>query len=190
MRTAKPWPRNAFGASLEYLPELGGSLWQYRDHTWLLNAPTQSWELLCREGASLPIETLVCYAPDRKLLIAHRGPVKESPPRTWHMKLDDNELTGWEQVLESENLPNGHDARSWMYYSPVGQVALLYERETKQIWSYDPKPSKWTKLVPEGPRPPFGPKERVLAYLDPVRNVFVVIGYDAVWCYRYRRERQ
>jgi hypothetical protein len=185
--TEKPWPRNAFGASLEYVPELGGSLWQYGDHTWLLDSGERSWTLLCEEGAALPIETLVCHDPHRRLLIAHRGPVKETPSRTWHMKLEDGQLRGWQQVLEAADLPNGHDARSWMYYDPAGKVALLYERESKSIWSYDPEQVQWTKLAPNGPQPPFGPRERVLAYLDPARNVFVVIGYDEVWCYRFRR---
>lgn len=185
--TEEPWPRNQFGASLEYVPELGGSLWQYRDRTWLLDAKKYTWNLLCETGASLPIETLVCHDPDRNLLIAHRGPVKESKPRTWHMQIQEDQVSGWEQVLESEDLPNGHDARSWMYFNPVGKVALLYERQTKAIWSYDPEQRQWMKLNPEGPKPPFGPKERVLAYMDTARNVFVVVGYDEVWCYRYRR---
>lgn len=94
---------------------------------------------------------------------------------------------GWEQVLESTDLPNGHDARSLMYFDPVGKVALLYERKEKRIWSYDPDQKAWTKLSPNGPPPPFGPKERVIAYMDLARNVFVVIGYGKVWCYRHGR---
>ena len=184
--TEKPWPRNAFGASLEYIPELGGSLWQYRDHTWLFDAEERSWNLLCAEKASLPIETLVCYDPGRDLLIAHRGPVKDSLPRTWHMSLKGGMPSDWEQVLEAADLPNGHDARSWMYFDPVSKVALLYERETKAIWSYNPDEKKWTELAPQGPPPPFEPRERVIAYMDLARGVFVVIGYGRVWCYRYR----
>lgn len=183
----KPWPRNAFGASLEYIPELAGALWQYRDHTWLFDSGKRRWKLLCAEGATLPIETLVCYDPGRKLLIAHRGPVKNTPPRTWHMSLTGDTPNGWERVLESPTLPNGHDARSWMYFDPAGKVALLYERVTKGLWSYDPDDTRWTKLAPQGPQPPFQPKERVLAYLDPARNVFVAIGYGRAWCYRCQK---
>ena len=102
------------------------------------------------------------------------------------MSLKDGALGGWEQVLEAADLPNGHDARSWMYFDPVGKVALLYEGETKAIWSYDPGKIKWTKLAPQGPPPPFEPRERVVAYMDLARNVFVAIGYGRVWCYRYR----
>jgi hypothetical protein len=94
--TGKPWPRNAFGASLEYVPELGDCLWQYRDQTWRLDSKRRTWTPANAEGASLPIETLVCHDPGRKLLIAHRGPYKDEPPRTWHMSLADDRPHGWE----------------------------------------------------------------------------------------------
>ena len=184
--TTQPWPRNAFGASLEYIPELHGSLWQYGASSWLLDTEKKTWKPFPESKTSLPIETLICYDPGRQLLIAHRGPVKEMPPRTWHMSLKSGETSAWEQVLEDANLPNGHDARSWMYFDPVGKVPLLYERETKTLWSYSADQPKWTKLEPQGPPPPFEEKERVLCYMDLARNVFVAIGYSKVWCYRYR----
>ena len=166
---------------------MGGSLWQYGPTSWLFNYEQKTWHRYPNEQASLPIETLVAYDPGRKLLIAHRGPRKEELPRTWHMSLADGQPGGWEQVLEAADLPNGHDARSLMYFDPVGKVALLYERAEKRIWSYDPGEKRWTKLTPEGPEPPFEERERVIGYLDPVRNVFVAIGYGRVWCYRFRR---
>lgn len=184
--TEKPWPRNAFGSSLEYIPELGGCLWQYRNSTWLLDSRNKTWKLLTDKKAAVPIESLVCYDRDRQLLIAHRGPYKDTPPRTFHMSLK-GKPRGWEPVLESDDLPNGHDARSLMYFDPVGKVALLYERKEKRIWSYNPDKKAWSQLSPQGPPPPFGPKERVIAYMDPARNVFVVIGYGKVWCYRHSR---
>jgi hypothetical protein len=188
MPTAEPWPANAFGASLEYVPKLGGALWQYRDKSWLLNVEKQTWELLKETETPVPIESLICRDPTRELLIAHRGAYKDASPRTWHMSHSGDKLGEWEQVLESDELPNGHDARSWMYFDPVGQVALLYEKETKSIWSYDPAKRKWTKQTPVGPGPPFAEKERVLAYMDEARNAFVVIGYDDVWCYRFKQQ--
>jgi len=103
------------------------------------------------------------------------------------MSLKNGTPSGWEQVLEAADLPNAHDARSWMYFDPVGKVALLYERETKAIWSYAPDEKKWTKLAPQGPPPPFQPKERVVACMDLPRNVLVAIGYGRVWCHRYRK---
>jgi hypothetical protein len=184
--TEKPWPRNAFGASLEYIPEQGGCLWQYRNNTWLFDSNLKTWKLLCADKAALPIESLVSYDRDRKLLIAHRGPYKDALPRTWRMSLKEG-VPGWEQVLEAADLPNGHDARSLMYFDPVGKVALLYERKEKRIWSYDPDKNKWSKLSPRGPEPPFGAKERVIAYMDLARNVFVAVGYGRIWCYRHTR---
>jgi hypothetical protein len=103
------------------------------------------------------------------------------------MSLKAGRPAGWKQVLESADLPNGHDARSLMYYDPVGKVALLYGRAEKRIWAYEPDAKRWSKLTPDGPEPPFGPKERVVAYFDPERNVFVAIGYGRVWCYRYEK---
>jgi hypothetical protein len=35
------------------------------------------------------------------------------------MSLKDGTPSSWEQVLEAADLPNGHDARSWMYFDPV-----------------------------------------------------------------------
>jgi hypothetical protein len=185
--TSEPWPANKLGASLEWLPELGGSLWQYNSKTWLFDWQKKAWQLLCDDKASLPIETLVCYDPGRKLLIAHRGPYKDALPRTWHMSLAGGKPGGWEQVLEAADLPNGHDARSLMYFDPVGKVALLYERAEKRLWSYDPAQKRWTRLEPNGPAPPFEERERVTAYMDAARNVFVAIGYGRVWCYRRAR---
>jgi hypothetical protein len=187
MPTAKPWPRNKFGASLEYIPALGGPIWQYNSYTWLLNTKQRSWKLLNDKGDSLPIETLVCHDPARKLLIAHRGPNRDTPPRTWHCSLAEGKPGGWEKVIEKQGLPNGHDARSWMYFDPIGKVALLFERGAKTIWSYDPDAKKWEEHTPDGPAPAFGKRERTLAYMDTARNVFVVIGYNNVWCYRYKR---
>ncbi|MHC4916077.1 MAG: hypothetical protein ACYTGB_11370 [Planctomycetota bacterium] len=186
--TAKPWPRNKFGASLEYIPELGGSLWQYGAESWLLDATARTWKKLPGQKAGLPIETLVCYDPTRKMMFAHRGPRRQDKPRTWHTTMGPAGPTGWEQVLEKEGLPNGHDARSFMYFDPVSKKPLLYERGPKAIWSYDPEKKEWTKLAPKGPAPPFGEKERVVAYMDTARNVFVAIGYSKVWCYRLKKK--
>lgn len=169
-------------------PELQVREWSRTVHHWNTSrnwvAKQKSWKLLCSDKAALTIESLICYDRQRQLLIAHRGPYKEAIPRTWHMSLKEG-VPGWEQVLEAADLPNGHDARSLMYFDPVGKVALLYERKEKRIWSYDPDKKQWSKLSPRGPEPPFETTERVIAYMDRERNVFVVIGYGRVWCYRH-----
>lgn len=187
MPTEKPWPRNALAGSLEYVPSLGGALWQYSENSWLLDASKRTWKEVGGKKESLPIETLVCNDPDRKLMIAYRGPLKDKSYATWHNSLADGAPAGWvRQDVKEAEMPNGHDASSFMYFDPAGKVALLYDRGAKAIWSYDPDKVKWTKMSPAGPPPPFGDRERALAYMDTARNVFVVIGYDSVWCYRYK----
>lgn len=187
--STQPWPRNKFGASLQYVPELKGSLWNYDDNAWLFDAANKTWKNLTVKSAALPIETVTCYDPGRKLMIAHRGPPKEGQPRrTWHCAVQGDKVGAWEPAAEgNDDLPNGHDASSWMYFDPVGKVALLYERGSNAIWSYDPDQKKWAKNTPQGAAPKWAEKERTLAYFDTARNVFVVVGYDSVWCYRFKK---
>ncbi|HOX08939.1 MAG TPA: hypothetical protein PK280_21265 [Planctomycetota bacterium] len=184
--TAQPWPRSVFGASLEYVPELKGAVWQYGGESWLLDDAKKSWKQLPASKTGLPIETLVCYDPGRKLLIAQRGASEKTPAKTWHCSLAGGAPAGWEVAVDGGEQPIGHDARSLMYFDPVGKVALQYECGDKAMWAYDSDAKKWTKLAPQGPPPPFE-KERVVGYLDPARNVFAVIGYGKVWCYRYKK---
>jgi hypothetical protein len=193
----KPWPRKKYAASLEYIPELKGSLLQYGASSWLFNTEKKTWKDLSAKGRGLPPEAVVCRDPGRGLLIAHRGPMKDGKYRTWHSSLKGGKPDGWKKTLEAAaGLPPGHDAGTPMYFDPAGKVALLYARGSKTMWAYAPDQKKWTKLTPKGPPPPFrtgtaknrNKFERIVAYLDPERNVFVVIGYDAVWCYRYKQK--
>jgi hypothetical protein len=186
MPTTGSLAKSCFGASLEYVPMLKGSLWQHRGGSWLLDATQKKWTKVSG-NVGMPIETLMCHDPGRKLMIAHRGPRKGAPPRTWHYAIGAGGKGSWTQVLSKEGLPNGHDARSWMYFDPASRQPLLYERGAKHIWSYDPDAKKWTKHQPKGPAPAFGKKERVLAFLDTNLNAFAVVGYDKVWCYRHKK---
>lgn len=183
--TAQPWPRNNFGASLEYVPEMGGTVYQFERESWLLDSAKAAWKRLPDSREALPIETLICHDPGRKLLIAQRGAAGEAKAATWHYPTTGAEA-GWTKVVDGGEQPLGHDARAAMYFDPVGKVALLYETPTKSIWSYTPDTKHWAKLSPAGSPPPFT-ADRVISYLDPARNVFVVIGTDKVWCYRYKR---
>jgi hypothetical protein len=187
MPTAKPWARTSFGASLEYVPMLGGSLWQHHGGSWLLKAKEKTWKALPKSKVSLPIETLICHDPGRKIMIAHIGPRKNTMPRTWHFSLADGGKKGWVKVAEDNALPNGHDARSLMYFDPTSKKPLLYEIKQKQLWSYDPDAKKWEKLKPAGPPPPFKDREKVVGFFDTIRNVFTVVGYNSVWCYRSKK---
>jgi hypothetical protein len=187
--TTKLWPRDAFGASLEYIPELQGSLWQYYGASWLLDDVKGTWREMEKSKVGLPIETVVCYDTSRQLLIAQRGPVQDSEARTWHNQLKDGALGGWQVVQSGGEQPNGHDARSLMYYDPRAKMALQYDRTQQRMWSYDPAESKWQLQTPQGPPPPFTEQEikRAIGYFDEEHNVFVVIGFGRVWCYRYRK---
>ncbi|MCG3181387.1 MAG: hypothetical protein BIFFINMI_03775 [Phycisphaerae bacterium] len=182
MPTEKPWPKSKLAASLEFVPDLGAPLLQFESTSWLLDTHKRTWKEYPSGKASLPIETIVCYDPGRKLLIA-----QTTARKTYHCPMVDGKPAGWEQTAEGADLPLGHDARCSMYFDPMGKVALLYERGPKQLWAYDPDPKKWTKLTPQGPPPPFGERESVLAYMDTARNAFTVVGYNSVWCYRFKR---
>ncbi|PCJ56794.1 MAG: hypothetical protein COA79_17730 [Planctomycetota bacterium] len=191
MKTAKPWPKtNAYAASLEYIPELKGSLFQFRKQNFLLDVNTKSWKNMSGT-VGLPPESILCYDTSRKIIIAHRGPVKKNNPRTWHMSVKDGKIGSWEKVAEDKNLPNGHDARSFMYFDSIGKVAILYEKTTNLIWVYHPDTKKWEKMVPKGAPSPFiEKKNRSIGYYDVARNVFVIIGHKAVWCYRYKKSNR
>ena len=187
--TRQPWARGGLAGSLEYVPELKGALWTHPEAgAWLLDSAALSWKNLSKGEARPPIETVVCYDPGRKLLLAHRGPPKEGANcRTWHMAVTGEGLGEWKKVLDKPGLPNGHDARSFFYFDPVGKVGLLYEVSERAIWAYDPDKTEWTRLKPEGAPPPEKGNARAVAYLDPERNVYVVNMGTTTWVYRYRK---
>ncbi|MGQ9661959.1 MAG: hypothetical protein ACUVWX_06435 [Kiritimatiellia bacterium] len=189
LSTKQPWPRQGLAGSLEYVPELRGTLWMHPDAgTWLLESATLSWQNLSRGKERPPIETVMCYDSGRKLVLAHRGPQKEDAPcRTWHMSVTGADAGEWKKVLEKPGLPNGHDASSFFYFDPVGRVGLLYEVPRRSIWAYDPEKIEWTELKPEGPPPPEKGDARPVAYFDTARNVFVVSMGTLTWVYRYRK---
>ncbi|MEX0703675.1 MAG: hypothetical protein WD069_16380 [Planctomycetales bacterium] len=186
--TKEPWPKMGLAGSLEYVPELHGSLWtQGGAGAWLLDSKTLSWKDLTKGRERTPIETVVCYDSARKLMLAHRGPPKAGENcRTWHMPIEGAGLGEWKKVLDQPDLPNGHDARSFFHFDPVGKVGLLYEVPTRRIWAYDPDQAAWTRLEPDGPPPPEKGDARTVGYLDPTRNVFVVNMGTTTWVYRYQ----
>lgn len=190
LRTEKPYPVAPFGGLLEYVPELGGSVWHTNNWqmkaTWLYDPKTNAWKNLKANGpvgdfekqAPAP-EQVGYYDPARKLLVVQRH------RETFHYDVRTNI---WKKVLtadkDSDQVPFGHDAYAPMYHDPVSGHGLLIEFKTHTLWAYDPDKHTWAKLQPQGDKMPEGNKR--LAYFDPVHNVFVVIHGTTVWAYRFR----
>ncbi len=185
-----PFPRPIFGGMLEFVPQLGGTVWHANNWqsraTWLYHAESNSWRDLRANGTAGDFETgapepeqIAYHDPQRALLIAHRH------YRTHHYDPEQNRWLTVATGNEGDGLtPYGHDARSVIYYDPVSGDGLLLEFETNALWAYAPGGRSWTKLHPRGDPMPGGNKR--LAYLDPDSNVFVVIDRTAVWAYRYQ----
>lgn len=187
MKTEKPWPKNEFGSSLEYVPDLKMSIWQSRQSSWLLDPVSKSWKNISNGNKAVSIESIIYYDIKRKIFIAQNGPTGKSNDRfTLKAAVKDGGVGAWEEVLKTEEAPLGHDARSVVYYDPISNDGLLFENGPRKLWSYNPDNNKWVAITPEGDAPDFGKEHRVLSYFDIERNVYVVIGYGKVWCYRYK----
>ena len=180
---------------MEYVPELGGTLWIKSAGLYLYNSKSNEWKQLGKSskyGKDLPPrESVTAYLPDRKMIVAHARAGKGAPSRgypesiTFHYSIEKDE---WKRVLhskEANNPPPGFDARTNFAYDSVGKVCLLWDRAyTKALWAYDPEKVKWTRLEIKGDPPPTKGRNTALAYYDAARNVFVVNGQ---WVYRHKR---
>lgn len=194
-KAEKPYPAAIFGGMLEYIPELGGSVWHannWQMHgTWLHNYEKDTWTNLKANGGgkafekeSAEPEQIGYYDPKRKVLVVQRH------HDTHHYDVTKNE---WKKVLtgskEDGKSPFGHDARSVFHRDPASGHGLLTQFDTEKqeksntVWAYDPDKTAWTKLAPEGDPMPTGGKR--LAYVDPTANVLVVLDGVKVWAYRY-----
>lgn len=188
--TPRPWPAAIFGGMLEYIPELGGSVWHANNWqmtgTWLHDFRRDTWRDLKANGnarafaaeAAEP-EQIGYYDPARKLVVAHRHYA------THHYDPLANE---WRKVRAGAKddgvTPYGHDARAVFYHDPVSGHGLLVQFETNSVWAYDPARATWTRQTPAGDPMPTGGKR--LAYFDPALNAMIVIDRTEVWAYRYR----
>ena len=189
-KSAKPHPVAIFGGLLEYVPELGGSVWHannWQTHgTWRHDFEKDTWTDLKANGGGVAFERespepeqIGYYDPMRKLLVVQRH------HDTHHYDVTKN---AWRKVLAGDKddgkTPYGHDARSVFYHDPASGHGLLVQLQTNAVWAYDPAKVAWTKLAPEGDPMPTGGKR--LAYVDPALNALVVIDGVTVWAYRYR----
>ncbi|HEX4610010.1 MAG TPA: hypothetical protein VH092_17590 [Urbifossiella sp.] len=188
--TSKPYPVAIFGGMLEYIPELGGSVWHANNWqmrgTWVHDFDKDTWRDLKSNGGGKAFEQQApepeqvgYYDPGRKVVVVHRS------HETFHFDPRANE---WKKVLtgnkDDGRTPFGHDARCVFYHDPASGHGLLVQFETNTVWAYDPDRPAWTKLAPAGDPMPTGGKR--LAYVDPALNAVVVIDGTAVWVYRYR----
>ena len=188
----QPYPKRVgLAGSLEYIPELRGSLWYHRnDGTWLFDSRTSGWRNLEPEMNGLTaigwIENVMCYDAKNNVLIAHRGNDEGDErlldKRTYHYDVAAN---AWTKVIEKRDGPVGHDARTLFNYDPVGEVGLLFERQRRKLWAYSVTGRQWTELTPQGAAIPAW--RRAIGYLDPARNVLVVNQGKQTWVYRYKR---
>lgn len=189
-KAAKPYPVAVFGGMLEYVPDLGGSVWHannWQMHgTWKHDYDKDTWTDLKANGggkafepASPQPEQIGYYDPKRKLVIVHRH------YDTFHF---DPAKVEWKSVRagskDDGRTPYGHDARAVFYHDAASGHGLLVQFETNSLWAYDPDAVTWTKLSPAGDPMPTGSKR--LAYVDPAAKVLVVIDGATVWAYRYK----
>ncbi|MGQ9662034.1 MAG: hypothetical protein ACUVWX_06820 [Kiritimatiellia bacterium] len=180
---------------MEYVPELGGTVWIKSDGMWLYNSRENTWKLLGKAvqygAGNLPArEGVTVYAQDRKMVIAHCLAGEGKPSQgyseatTHHWWVERNE---WKKVLHSKeknNPPPGMDSRTNFVYDQVARVCLLWDPSyTKSLWAYDPDAVTWVRIQPDGPPPPTD-RDALLAYYDPTLNVFVIPGR---WIYRHRQ---
>jgi len=189
LKTEKPWPRTAcYGAAMEYVEPLGMSVLLCDSSASALDPAAKTWRIAAGKGGeALPIETLAYFDAKRMLLVAHNGPIKDTKLcKTWAAKVEGGAVQPWIKVLETEDAPVGHDARTMLYYDPHSGDGLLFENATRAIWSFNPDAKKWTKLAPTGDKLTPEHKGRIISYLDPARNVYVVLGSGWVWCYRHK----
>ena len=189
-KAPKPHPVAIFGGMLEYIPDLGNSVWHANNWqmrgTWVHDFDKDTWKDVKANGGGKDFEKespepeqIGYYDPARKIVVAHRH------YDTSHYDVVKNE---WKKTRtgnkDDDKTPYGHDARSVMYRDAKSGHGLLVQFQTNTVWAYDPDAGTWTKLAPDGDPMPTGNKR--LAYVDPAAGVVVVIDGVAVWAYRYK----
>jgi hypothetical protein len=188
VKSPAPHPRPAFGGLMEYVPELGGSIWHMNNwrtrQTWLFDAVQNRWSDLRanRErgdfGQQAPGAEMVGYHdPVRRLLVVRAG------ARMHHF---DTEGRRWETIEASSTddrpVPDGHAARSFFVRVVTADRGVFFDSTSRALWSYDAGRRLWSPLSLTGPPPPKG--QRSLCYADNERNVIVVIDDAQVWACR------
>jgi hypothetical protein len=176
--------------AMEYLPELGGTVWIKSDGMWLYNSTSNTWKELKPNSGDMKAyaanapdrEQVAAYLPDRHLIVAHSRHGKDGKGfRTTHYSIARNE---WKVAAEGEGAgapPGGFDAATNFAYDRVAGVCLLTDPDTQSLWAYDPDAAKWTKVEVKGAPMPKGYPGH-LAYYDVANNALVIPGR---WAYRH-----
>lgn len=188
LRTTGPAPKAIFGGLLEYVDLFDDVIWHANNWqmrgSWRLGARHQQWQDLGArgEGGSFAAqaaraEQVAYHDPRRRLIVAQGG------RDTFHLDL---QRMAWRKVRtepkDSDEVPNGHDARTPFVYDSTTGEGLLLEFRTGQIWAYNPDTQEWSRRKPQGPLMPTGKKR--LAYFDHQHGVLVVIDGRKIWAYR------
>ncbi len=184
-------------AILDYVPELGGSLYYTSTHAQegLFDSRTRGWtyKQLSRSKARLmtehpecpPTESISAYDPVAKVLVVYHGGGtqrgKPVPCKTYHY---DVKTRKWRKVFEAAEGPTGYDNRASMTYDSVAGRCLLVEKDA--LWSYKVGEKKWTKITPKGPG--LGARRAYMACYNPELNVLMAdSGSGRVWVYRTKK---
>jgi hypothetical protein len=188
VKSPAPHPRPAFGGLMEYVPELGGSIWHMNNwrtrQTWLFDAVQNRWSDLRanRERGDFakqaPGAEMVGYHdPARRLLVVRAG------ARMHHF---DTERRRWEVLdapsSDGRQVPEGHAARSIFVRDAGTGRGIFFDSTSRALWAYDPSDGQWSEVKPFGPPVPDG--LRPLCYADSERQVIVAIDDTKVWAYR------
>jgi hypothetical protein len=183
VKTPEPWPKAAVGALLEWVPELGGSVWHLNNWqlsaSWLLDSGHGAWRVIA-DAKSSP--GFADHAPGREL-VGYHDPVRKRIVAqyrndTFHF---DTGTRRWARSVASGSV-DGHDAHTGFYRHPATGLGLLVDFRDGRLHAYDPDQARWRTIKPDGEPMPSGP--RVLAFIDQQLNVLAVIDDTEVWVYK------
>jgi RNA polymerase sigma factor (sigma-70 family) len=187
----------AAAAILDYIPELGGSLYYTGTHAQqgVFDSKAKEWKFKKLAGSSTrlrkehpecpPREAVSAYDSANKVLVVHGGGGtrrgKPIPKKTYHYDATSKE---WEKVSQSLEGPVGADNAAPMVYDTVAKSCLIIEKDA--LWSYRVADRKWTKLTPKGPA--LKSRRVFMACYNPKYNVTMADnGNGRIWVYRGKK---
>lgn len=198
-------PLRGMGATLQYIPELGKSIFYVAvDNVappamemWSYDARANRWEEirpnggkrigeLATAGVAPRGEVQVAYSPKQQTLVAladTKAWTYEVPLNRWSVLCEDAETRGFH-------------GRSVFVYDPVGDVFLLVQpgpetpsgkRLPYVLRVLTLETGRWRTIEPNGPPPRRGTWWPPAGYYDPDHNVLVTYNTEEIWVYRFRK---